>query len=220
MLDYGAAYFQQRESDAYRRRVAYRLEYQRVIQRVNSGNLLDVGCGTGEFTDLFPTERWTRYGIEPDEYARKEASKRNVRLVTGWHDLTSEAFDLVIYRGTLQHIDEPFHSLRQAVRVLKPNGVLAILAQPDAWSLVYRIWHTLPALDPPRNWWVPNRWELQNILVNLGFYDLEFYWPYRGSPYARPVRDVARFILRLFGVRKPFAWPGNMLEVYARRGNG
>jgi hypothetical protein len=56
-----------------------------------------------------------------------------------------------------------------------------------------------------------------NILKNLGLKDIEVVKPYWGTPYANPVMDLVKFVLRLFGVKTKFAWPGSMMEIYARK---
>jgi hypothetical protein len=46
---------------------------------------------------------------------------------------------------------------------------------------------------------------------------VEFEYPYLGTPYASPLRDHARFVLQLVGVKRPYAFWRNMMECYARR---
>ena len=176
--------------------------------------LLDYGCGDGSFTELFTG--WHKYGVEVSDYCIQQCEARNIRMVDT-HKLMDGTLDLVIFRGVLQHIDNPFEALREASRLLCKHGTLAILAQPDADSLVYKLFGDLPALDAPRNWWIPGHRELCNVLTKAGFEDIETLRPYWGGPYASPVRDFWRFALRLVGIRKPFAFPGNMIELYAAK---
>jgi SAM-dependent methyltransferase len=211
---YGEDYYRMRQGNAAQRELAYRQEYERIAERVPGGLVLDIGCGTGDFLDYFPRDRWTRYGLEVSTYAIQKCKAKAIRMID-YHDLDYGSFDLVVFRGVLQHISDPFYSLRQAYRLLKDGGAIAILAQPDADSLCYKLFGELPALDLPRNWWIPGWKELKNVLTNIGFRNIDVTYPYRGGPYANPIRDFARFIMRLFGIRKPFAFPGNMLEAYA-----
>jgi len=37
------------------------------------GNILDVGCGTGEFLKVCSNNRWNIHGVEPDSNAREKA---------------------------------------------------------------------------------------------------------------------------------------------------
>lgn len=213
---YSADYFVQRRSNGYERQIAYQQEWRRVCERVRPGFILDVGCGTGEFLDVFWGD-WEKYGIEISEYCIDLCRSKGITMVD-FDSLRDDTFDLVIFRGVLQHLDNPFQALREARRVLAPGGLIAILAQPDADSLCYRLFGDLPALDAPRNWWIPGRREITNILKRLGFQDIEVNHPYWGGPYARPLKDFANFFQSLMGVRRKFAFPGNMMEVYARKG--
>lgn len=123
--------------------------------------------------------------------------------------------DVVVFRGTLQHINLPMGALGQATRVLKPGGLLVILATPDSDSLVYRIFGNLPALDAPKNWVIFGQRCLMNIVERLGYVNVTVYHPYWGSPYASPLKDFALFFVSLFLGWRKFAFPGNQMELYA-----
>ncbi len=125
--------------------------------------------------------------------------------------------DLVVLRGSLQHLNRPIETLTAAASWLRTGGWLVALATPNAGGPVYRLFQDLPTLDPPRNWVVFSDRVLAQILTNLGFADVSFHYPYRESPYAHPVRDHLRFVLRLLGIKRPFAFWRNMMECYARR---
>jgi ubiquinone/menaquinone biosynthesis C-methylase UbiE len=126
-----------------------------------------------------------------------------------------ESFDVVVFRGTLQHINFPMTALVQATRVLKRGGLLVILATPDTDSLVYKIWGNLPALDAPRNWVVFGGKVLVNILTRLEYSDIKVFRPYLKSPYARPLADFGKFFISLFFGWRKFAFPGNQIEIFA-----
>ena len=68
----------------------------------------------------------------------------------------SDFFDLVIIRGTIQHLDEPFLFLKHAFTALRPGGYLVFLATPNTNSPFYRLKKTLPFIDAPRNFYIPD----------------------------------------------------------------
>ncbi len=168
--------------------------------------VLDIGCGTGEFLGRFDGAK--RYGIEESAYATKVSESRGIRFDlpdgVGWADL-------IVIRGVLQHLPNPREVLAQAHRYLRPGGLLAILATPNADSLIYRLTDTLPCLVPELNHWIPGTKSLTRVLYETGFHTLHFHYPYRGTPYAKPLRDLA-----LFALGRTTAFPGNMLECFAR----
>jgi hypothetical protein len=164
--------------------------------------------------DLFPDERWSKYGLELSEHARALSEQKGIQFELP----PGEAWcDLVLLRGSLQHLDRPVQMLFDAHRWLRPGGWIVALATPNAGGVVYRLFQDLPALDPPRNFVVFSDNVLRQCLINVGFHDVRFHYPYLGTPYAAPGRDVGRFALRLLGIRRPFAFWRNSMECYAQR---
>lgn len=196
------------------REVMYLQEYQRIQKRTNFGRVLDIGCGVGGFLSVFD-DRWTKYGYEPSEFAASKARARGINMIHTIQSVDFEFYDCVVLRGSIQHINFPMRTLTQATRVLKPGGLLVLLATPDTDSLVYKLWGNLPALDAPRNWVVFGNRFLSNILKRLGYSDIEVLHPYWETPYARPLHDLSNFFISLFFGYRKFAFPGNMMEIYA-----
>jgi SAM-dependent methyltransferase len=215
---YDRSYFDKYYVDDKKRELSYLQERDRIYGELDNvgGNILDVGCGVGGFLDTFYA-RWTKFGVEPSDYAAEIARRKGI-TITDINRLDFESMDVVIFRGTLQHINKPMEVLAQATRVLKNGGLLVILATPDTDGLVYKIWGKLPPLDKERNWVVFGHGVLENILNRMG-YDTKFIYPYWKTPYANPVSDFCKFFLSfVFGYRK-FAFPGNMMECYSRKVN-
>jgi ubiquinone/menaquinone biosynthesis C-methylase UbiE len=212
---YDKQYFLNNYSGDLKRDIMYRQEYKRIVQHVpNGGDILDIGCGVGNFLDIFD-DCWERYGIEPSTYARKEAISKGIEIFDNIEAIKSYSMDVVVMRGTFQHINFPMHTLVHATRVLAVGGLLVILATPDTDSLVYKIWGNLPMLDPDRNWILPGSKMLVNIIRRLGYKNIEVLHPYLETPYAKPIIDLSKFIASLFFGYKKFAFPGNSMEIYA-----
>jgi SAM-dependent methyltransferase len=197
-----------------KREAMYLQERNRITEYFpRGGSVLDVGCGIGGFLDTFD-DRWDKYGVEPSDYASEKAAKRGIKILRAVSVGNTESFDVVIFRGSFQHIALPMQTITQAVRCLKKGGLLVFLATPDTDSLVYSIWHNLPALDAPKNWIVPSGTVLTNVLERLGL-DVQVIHPYWETPYANPLSDFTKFVVSLFFGWRKFAFPGNMMEIYA-----
>lgn len=182
------------------------------------GAVCDVGCSTGEFLD---TLQWQgpRYGMEISNHAKQIAMTKGIRF--DQHILNAdEAFDVVIFRGTVQHIPEPFRYLDRAFKALKRGGELCVLATPNTDSFCYRVFKEFPGAiqDDARNYWMPSEKTLTNALRNFGFDIVATDTPYLQSGYARPLHDTLQFARKLLtGHSEPFSWPGNLMNVIARK---
>jgi 2-polyprenyl-3-methyl-5-hydroxy-6-metoxy-1,4-benzoquinol methylase len=181
-----------------------------------AGAVCDVGCSTGEFLDIIG---WNgpRFGMEVNPAAIEVAKQSGINFDKSI--LTEENFfDAVIFRGTIQHIPDPFLFIGAAHKALKKGGTVVFLATPNANSIVYKLFNTLPALDPILNFYVPSDVTLSDVLRNYEFAVVDIEYPYLSSPYARPVADLLNFFTTLATRKKPrFAFWRNMMNVIARK---
>ena len=91
--------------------------------------VLEVGCSTGYFTKFLVERGCNVVGIEIDAEAAKAAEKWADHVIVGdldaegiWSPLEDDAFDVVVLGDVLEHLRDPWASLRAAVRKLKPSG--------------------------------------------------------------------------------------------------
>lgn len=214
--NYFRSYVRGTEDPMYEMRAQmYRQELTRIYTFKDHGTVLDVGCGTGEFLGLFDEKQWRRYGIEISDFAREHARSRGV-VFDFDHD-QNEQFDLIVYRGTIQHIEDPIASIKDSIRWLKPGGLMVFLATPNTGGICYRLFQDLPMIAPKYNFILFSEIILRQVLNNLGMNVLKFEYPYLGTPYENWPRDVLKFILRLLGIHSKFPFWGNVLECYAQK---
>lgn len=216
---YDAAYFAPYKNDPVRDRVLESEHAKIVALRPHGGRILDVGCGTGGFLALFDPARWERYGVDVSDVAVAESRRLGIQVndyVAGY-EYPDAFFDVIVCRGAIQHLDTPFAVMKRCSALLKPGGLFAFLQTPNANSICYRLFGTLPFLSPAHNFYVPSDTTLPNALRNFGLDILRVEYPYLGTPYAHPVRDHWRFLLRLLGMNVKFAFWGNVIEVFAEK---
>ncbi|MBU6421478.1 MAG: methyltransferase domain-containing protein [Gammaproteobacteria bacterium] len=105
-----------------------------------NAKILDVGCGTGEFTwrcaELFPRAQVLGIDVLPQqvEYARRRHSALAPRLEFHQGDafalaLPDDGFDLVACRHMLQSVPEPERIIAELIRVTRPGGRLHLLVE-------------------------------------------------------------------------------------------
>ncbi|HET6225302.1 MAG TPA: class I SAM-dependent methyltransferase [Bacteroidia bacterium] len=114
------------------------LKKLKLISKFNkTGNILDIGCGTGEFLNICKQAKWNVMGIEPDEGARKMASDNfslHVKPEAELKNLPDQSFDIITMWHVLEHVPKLKDRVQELKRLLKPKGVI-IIAVPNCSSL-------------------------------------------------------------------------------------
>ncbi|MDQ7089533.1 MAG: class I SAM-dependent methyltransferase [Methylococcales bacterium] len=94
---------------------------------IDSGNLLDVGAGGGEFVYLMEQLGYTSQGIEPNigysAYAKKEYG---CNIKTGELNDIDGKYDVITLFHVLEHLSSPMLTFEKLYHALTPNGVLFI----------------------------------------------------------------------------------------------
>jgi len=123
---------------------------------VDSKNLLDIGCGTGDFLELAKQNKWNVHGIEPNENARALANGKvnnNVSDLQGLLNFEPHNFDVITLWHVLEHLPNLEKQISVLKRLIKPNGKI-IIAVPNYKSFdasyYKKYW---AAFDAPRHLW-------------------------------------------------------------------
>lgn len=205
-------YFRNRRGNDPKRAKCFESERAFIKSVISSGDLLDVGCSTGEMIQAL---QWDGacYGMEISEHARKIAMEAGIRFDKPITE-AYEDFDIIIFRGTIQHVDTPFLYLKAAKKALRKGGKVVFTATPNANSIYFKLWNTLPFLDiPSTNYFIPHdKWLIQ-AMENFGFRLVKKRYPYLESPYANPVSDHIKFVRKLFGAEVKFPFWRNSMDL-------
>ena len=99
----------------------------------SSQNLLDIGCGVGDFL-LYAKEKGCKVtGIEPNEDARKIAEKKldcKILSPEELQNIPENSFDIVTMWHVLEHVADLKTEIHHLQRILKKDGRL-VLALPN-----------------------------------------------------------------------------------------
>ncbi len=121
-------------------------------------NLLDVGCGTGDFLLNCKNNGWNVVGVEPNENAKSIAeSKLTInsisKIYTDLTEINTDKFDVITLWHVLEHVPNLEEYIFRLKLLLKPNGVL-VIAVPNfkSYDACYykQFW---AAFDVPRHLW-------------------------------------------------------------------
>lgn len=119
-----------------------------------SGNILDVGAGTGAFLQTMKMGNWKAKGIEPDETAREKAKELHgieLEKPGQFFEFIPASFDAITMWHVLEHIHDLHQYIIQLKRLLTPDGKLFI-AVPNYTSADAKIYQEFwAAYDVPRH---------------------------------------------------------------------
>lgn len=102
------------------------------LARYMDGKLLDVGCGSKPYDDIFVFA--TEYvGLEIDTYDNRTLKQADFFYDGNFFPFEDECYDGVICNQVLEHVFNPDLFLREIHRVLKPQGRL-LITLPFVWD--------------------------------------------------------------------------------------
>lgn len=117
----------------------------KIFSRYRFNNILDVGCGDGNFSIVIRDACQARvvYGIEATEKGVELAQENGV--IASRLDIDSDvfpfedgSFDAIFAGEIIEHLFDPDHLLDEIYRVLRPGGIL-VLTTPNLASIHNRI---------------------------------------------------------------------------------
>lgn len=149
------------------RNINIKRKYRLVTNYQTSGNLLEIGIGTGELLNHFNKNGWKTTGIEPNESARKYAVN-NYRLDVfeemKLNKLRENSFDVIMLWHVLEHVYDLHERMQQIKKLLKNKGYIFI-AVPNLNSPDFRKYQEYWAgLDVPRHLYHFTERSLTNLL--------------------------------------------------------
>jgi len=119
-----------------------------------SGSILDIGAGTGAFSNTMQLKGWKVKGLEPDETARAQALKNHGLELLRPHaidQLEAGSFDAITLWHVLEHVHDLDGYWNHFKRLLNKNGQL-IIAVPNYTSSDARHYGAYwAAYDVPRH---------------------------------------------------------------------
>lgn len=119
------------------RQMMYELEFDLIDKFTrNYSSVLDVGCSGGYFLDVFKEHGYKCYGVEFGQAAAEQAMQKHTVYLGNFPDIEIKFnFDLIIFRGVIEHVPHPKKYLDKAISLLKDKGLVYITSTPNSDSI-------------------------------------------------------------------------------------
>ncbi|WP_046755290.1 class I SAM-dependent methyltransferase [Kordia jejudonensis] len=124
--------------------------------KTETKQILDIGCGTGDFLKMAQAYKWNVAGIEPDEQARKIASEKTGIEIqhNDWlTEIEDQSFDAVTMWHVLEHVPNLEEYIASLQRIVKPNGTIFIAVPNFKSHDANHYKESWAAFDVPRHLW-------------------------------------------------------------------
>ena len=126
-LHYENVWIDQGRADAFQR------YFSELVGHLSHERLLEVGCGEGNLLAVLPGTQ--QFGIDPSIHALRRARKRtNANCSIARCEqlpFPSDAFDVVVAVGVMEHFEKTDTAISEVRRVLAPSGHFVALIQVD-----------------------------------------------------------------------------------------
>ena len=120
----------------------------------STGNILDIGAGTGAFLHTMGQAGWNVTGLEPDEIARENAKQLyglSLQQPEQLFNLPLQSFDAITLWHVLEHVHDLHEYMGELKRLLKPTGCIFI-AVPNYTCYDEKVYKEFwAAYDVPRH---------------------------------------------------------------------
>jgi ubiquinone/menaquinone biosynthesis C-methylase UbiE len=165
----GIGYNNTRKPDAYLvKRMLFHLKPKK------EGVYLDIGCGTGNYTNEFQKKGYQFIGIDPSEKMLNEAKLKNslinYRLGSAESiDLKRESVYGIVASLTIHHWSNLSQAFTELYRVLKPNGKMVIFTSTPNQMKGYWLNHYFPKMLKDSMVQMPSFEVVKESMENSGF---------------------------------------------------
>lgn len=150
---------------------------ERFFQYLNptkSGLYLDIGCGTGNYTNELHNKGLDFIGIDPSTEMLDKARKKNDRI--NWRigiaektGLASESVNGVITSLTIHHWADLEQGFKEMYRILKNEGNIVIFTTTPEQTKGYWLNHYFPKMIKDSVEQLPSYNRVKHLLLSAGF---------------------------------------------------
>jgi SAM-dependent methyltransferase len=142
-------------------------------------NILDVGCGDGQFISFLKENGYTRLtGLEPDILRARNAKKSGLPIFLSFKDMRNSTLahkkaDIIFLWHVLEHINQPIFFLNHLVKTLSKNGVL-LVSVPNQQSMQTKLFGYYSSFpDYGRHIWYHDKNYLEYLITSFPLHKIQ-----------------------------------------------
>lgn len=138
------------------------------------GALFELGCSSGILLEVAQSRGWRTAGVDPSPVSSRGQEidrKLGIERITLFEaPLTDASFDVIFAASVVEHLVDPGRYLQKLRALLKPGGMLLVVALPNVNSFTIRL-----GIDryignhPPGHLQFFSRKAIRRLLVDCGF---------------------------------------------------
>ena len=106
------------------------------------GKLIEVGSGLGYLLNFFKQDGWNVLGLEPNvgmcRYAESEFGIKIIPTILEKAELEDRSADAVLMMHVIEHVSDPYSTLKEIYRILKPGGIF-VMETPRYDTLMFKL---------------------------------------------------------------------------------
>ena len=123
--------------------------------------VLDFGCGAGYLLDSLKCK--DKIGIDINEIALNEASKKGIKTYTSLVGMKNNSNDCIISHSVLGHLSNPFEVLNELKAKIKPGGFIIFSVPHETLNWKYK------PLDINNKFYTWSPMAIGNLFSQIGF---------------------------------------------------
>ena len=144
-------------------------KYKIVEKHINyKSNIVDFGCGKGDFVLKLLNKGYSCFGVENNELAISKLKKQNIKHYRSIEELTKK-IDFIMFWHSLEHVSN-YESVLYSLKSLTSKNAKVLIALPNYLSFDARYYGSVwAAFDVPRHRFHFSPNGLKSVMADFGF---------------------------------------------------
>ena len=178
------------------RKIQYSQDKHLIETFIKRGKVLDMGCENGNFLKIL-NNSFQKYGFDIDISISKNI-KNFAQIEKGDFfkiNYKKNFFDLIIFRGVIEHLSNPKDYINKCYNILKKNGLIFFCATPNVDCVTashyrnkWNLWHPIQHIN------LFSSKTISKMLEPKRFNLVHESYPYINTPYENFEGDVKKLI--------------------------